>query len=415
MPIPVELALVAISILITLVVVSDPAWTVWTLGIVALASAVIVLRFDYLDPLIIFILPWVGIDVFANMDISKYARPLGKTTHGILLAVLVVAVAARFFGRRAGEAKGRRWLKCSVNHTVFYGAALFFVVFTLFNIAVAGYIPLIRGIQTGDTAYLTFGIHGVFGLYNAFANALAVSSFFLYLKRGDKRFLLVYFAVLLAFVLFVTRQNVLSVIVQSFLVYCLVRGKVRRRTLVIGVSVLLILFALAGNWRSGDIKKIAGVRDEYAWVPDPVIWVYGYSYFTVLNLDNVISDPRLPAYDGSSLFGLLPSFLRPKVNYTSQNRELDQFTVYSYIAPIYADVGIGGVILFTFLVCLWGARSYERARKDGSFYSVVKYSVLFYCLLFSFFVNYWLYLPIIAQIPILKAFSRYGFTPEGTV
>jgi len=406
-PLAAELALAAVSVLITLEVVAHPHWTLWIIAAAAVVAAVIVLKFDYLNPLIAFLLPWIGISMFANMGISKYARPLSGKTHAILLAVQVVAVGGYFLARHAGPATGRKRLKCNVNHAVFC-----FVAFTLFNIAVAGYVPLIRGIATGDTEYLTFGVHGVFGLYNAFANALAVFSFFLYLKRGGKRYLWICVAVLSVFVLFVTRQNLLSVIVENFVVYGLVRGRIRRRTLALGAALLLVLFALAGTWRSGDIKEIAGVREEYAWVPDPVIWVYGYSYFTALNLDNVISDPKFPAFDGSSLFGLMPSFLRPKVSYANQTRELSQFTVYSYIAPIYADIGIAGVLLFTFAMCWWGAQSYQRARQERSFYSIAKYAVLFYCALFSFFVNYWLFLPIIAQIPILKVFSRYGFRPE---
>jgi oligosaccharide repeat unit polymerase len=411
-PAPLELALAAISALITLDVVAHPAWALWAIAVAAVGTAVIVLRFDYLNPLMAFLLPWVGINLFAGMGISRFARPLSGKTHAILLAVLVVAVGAHFFARGSRPAEGITREKCRVNHAGFWGLVVFFAAFSIFNVVLAGYVPLIRGIQTGSTDYLEFGIHGVFGLYNAFANALAVFSFFLYLKRGEKRYLWLYAAILCVFGLFVTRQNIISAIVESLIVYCFVRGKIRFRSLALGAALLLVLFALAGNWRSGDIRKIAGVREEYTWIPDPVIWVYGYSYFTVLNLDNVISNPKFSAFDGSSLFGLMPSFLRPKVSYADQTRELSQFTVYSYIAPIYADIGIAGVLVFTLAVCWWGARSYQRAREERSFYSIAKYSVLFYCALFSFFVNYWLYLPIIAQIPILKAFSKDLLEPE---
>jgi oligosaccharide repeat unit polymerase len=182
------------------------------------------------------------------------------------------------------------------------------------------------------------------------------------------------------------------------------------------------LFSVAGNLRSGDIREIAGIKDEYQDLPDGAIWIYGYSYFNVLNLDNVVTNPRLPVYDGSAVLSLLPSFLRPEISHIDEEIELEQFTAYSYVAPIYADVGLWGTVLFTCAIIWWTVRSYQQALRDRSFYSISKYSVLLFCALFSFFVNFWFYLPIISEIPILALMARYvlstrtsrsasGFTP----
>ena len=289
----------------------------------------------------------------------------------------------------------------------FSALVVLFAVLTIFNVAVAGYVPLINGIRTGDTGYLDFGVHGIYGFYNALANALGVLAFFLFLRTGQKSYLVVCLLIGAVFVLFVTRGNLLSLLVECTVVYCFVRGGISWKKLAAGGALMLVLFSVAGNLRSGDIKDIAGIEDEYQNLPDGVIWIYGYSYFNVLNLDNVVTNPRLPAYDGSAVLSLLPSFLRPEISHIDEEIELEQFNAYSYVAPIYADVGLWGTVLFTCGIMWWTVRSYQQALCDRSFYSISKYSVLLFCALFSFFVNFWFYLPIISEIPILALMSRY--------
>ncbi len=214
------------------------------------------------------------------------------------------------------------------------------------------------------------------------------------------------------FVLFVTRQNILSLLVQCAVLHGLVRGRISAKKLGAGILLVLILFSVAGNLRTEGIKDIAGIKEEYQNLPDPLIWVYGYSYFNVLNLDNVVTSPYVPFYDGSGILSLLPSFLRPDTSHTEDELEVEQFTVLSYIAPIYADAGLWGTVVFTIAVIWWTTRSYQQAVGTRSFYPAAKYSVLFFCALFSFFWNFWMYLPVIFEIPILALISRYAIREE---
>jgi len=384
----------------------------WAWSVVCLPAAIFVLKFDYLNPLLAYLLPWTVITLLSTVEISKYSRPVSEKTYTVLLAIEVIVVVTYYLAVLSKPLRKRKPQQRNANLGRYRVLVLFYIAMTGFNVLAAGYIPLIRGIQTGDTGYLDFGVHGIFGFYNAFANALGVLSFYLYLKTGRKQFVWVCVLILAVFVLFVTRGNVISFLVESFVVYCLVRGRVSRRILVAGATAAVILFGVAGNLRSGSVKDIAGVKEEYRSLPDTVIWVYAYSYFNILNFDNVATNPHFPAYDGSSLFGLLPSVLRPTVAYNEQVLEVPEFNVLSYIAPVYADVGLWGAILFTAGVTWWGTWSYQHALEESSFYAITKYSVLFYCALFSFFANFWLYLPIIAQIPLFKGFSEYVLTVE---
>jgi oligosaccharide repeat unit polymerase len=241
-----------------------------------------------------------------------------------------------------------------------------------------------------------------------------VFSYFGFLQTGRKLYLYVCLLICFVFVLFVTRQNLVSMLIECTVLHCLMRGRISRKKLTAGVGAVLILFAIAGQLRSGSIKEIAGIKEEYQTLPDAVIWIYGYSYFNVLNLDNIVTNSRVPLYDGSAVMNLLPSSIRPTMSRDLEAIEVSELNVSSYVAPIYADVGFWGTLIFTCGVMWWSVRSYRRALQEGSFYSVSKYSVLFFCALFSFYVNFWFYLPIIFEIPILAWMSKYILVPEAS-
>ena len=383
---------------------SSSPFVLWS--IIFVPAVMFVLKFDYLNPLLVFLLPWFVVTLFASMEVSRFARPLSEKTYRVLWGMEAAAIVSYYLAVQSKPKRSPRQEE-AIKEGRYWTLVWIYAALTIFNVAAAGYVPLIRGIQTGDTDYLDFGVHSIFGFYNAFSNALGVLSFFVWMRTGRKAYLWVLLLIFTFFVLFVTRQNVMSMVVECAVVYCFVKGRISGTKIAAGVAVVAILFAVAGNLRSGNIKEIAGIKEEYQDLPDAMIWIYGYSYFNVLNLDNVITNPAVPFYDGSGVLALLPTVLRPTTSHTVDELEVEQFTVSSYVAPIYADVGFWGIVLFTGAVTWWGIRSYQRAMQDGSFYSIAKYSVLFLCALFSLFWNFWFYLPIIFEIPIFAGMSVY--------
>lgn len=359
-------------------------------------------QFDYLDPVVGYLCPWMLILLFSVTKLSRFAITIHRSTYSLVLLSVVCALFAGGAKSQTTVGGGRRWLaprRTRWNPRTFFRVIDFiFVAFTIFNVVQAGYIPLIRGIATGDTGYLDFGIHGVFGLYLAMANALAIMYLIVYLRTGSRRFLVRYIAIFVVFVLFVSRQNVISSGVESVVAYSIIRGKVPLRKLVIGFVASGILFSIVGNFRSGSIREIAGVEDE--WVPDPVVWLYSYSYFNIANIDNLITRSNAPYYDGSSFNQLLPSFLRPKSDPEDylQYLLLINFNVASYMFPVYNDLGRLGVFCLTLIAISLAVRRYARLHQPSSISQVGIYCVLYFCAAFSFFFNFWFYLPVIFQI-----------------
>lgn len=365
-------------------------------------------RFDYLDPVVGYLSPWLLILLFSVTKLSRFAISIHRSTYSLVLVSMVCAVVAGAWTRQTRVSAQRKWLPPKRTRwnvrTFFRTIDLLFVAFTIFNIVQAGYIPLIRGIATGDTGYLDFGIHGVFGFYLAMANALAIIYFILYLRTANRRYLYRYFGILFVFVLFVSRQNVISTAVESVIAYSLVRNKIPIRKIAVGFVISGILFSIVGNFRSGSIRQIAGIDDD--WVPDPLVWLYSYSYFNIANVDNLITRSNAPYYDGSSFDQLLPSFLRPKTNQENPYLLLINFNVSSYMFPIYNDIGEAGVLLLTLVAIYLTSKRYARINRPSSISRLGIYCVLYFCASFSFFFNFWFYLPVVFQIFFFYSFGN---------
>ncbi len=365
-------------------------------------------RFDYLDPLVGYLLPWLLILLFSTTRISRFAISIHRPTYTLVIVSLVCALFVAGGKGTAASAK-RHWIKPSPSRldprAVFLAIDIFFISFTIFNVMAAGYLPLLRGMSTGDTGYLDFGIHGVFGFYLAMANALAILYLVIFLRTGKRVYLIRYFGIVILFVLLVTRQNIISVAVESAVAYSLIRRRIKWRTILASLALGGAMFSLMGNFRSGSIREIAGIETKYSWVPDSVVWLYAYSYFNIANIDNLVSLSDAPYYNASSISQLIPSSLRPSYD-TGVYLLLINFNVSSYMFPVYEDAGRTGVFALTILALWLTERKYRLINQPTSIRQVGIYCVLYFCASFSFFFNFWFYLPVIFQVAFFMMFGN---------
>lgn len=107
-----------------------------------------------------------------------------------------------------------------------------------------------------------------------------------------------------------TRQNIISLVIESFFVYTVLKGRIQIAKASIIAVISIVAFGALGSLRSGSIDDLIGAKPEYSWIPSSFTWVYSYFYFNILLNDNVINYSAAPYYDRSSLTGFLPSFLR---------------------------------------------------------------------------------------------------------
>lgn len=367
----------------------------------------LVYKLDVTNIWIAFALPWLLILGYSAMDLSVYSRPIGGDT--ILSIVLVISIGLIILPCNGIHTPLLNNYQITVKDSRFKLLLTFYIFFCLLNVLLAGYIPLLRGIMSGDTGYMDFGVKGLYGFFNAFANAFGISSFYFWLNNPQRRlYKWTYFLVLSVFFVFVTRQNMISLLIESFIVYSFLIKKIPGIRLTVIFSVVLVIFSLIGDMRVGaDIAEIAKIKEDYLWIPRAFIWLYAYFYFNILNLDNVVESIPHPAFDGSSVAGLLPSFLRPEFQGAEELLEVSSFTVNSFISPIFFDVGFLGLAIFFVFYCSLAWFYWNKLLEKPNFLGCLGYSVLYFCFLFSFFVNFWFYLPVIFQLFFLWFFCKF--------
>lgn len=376
------------------------AWLAIPIGIIAFIQS----RSNYLSPVFAFVLPWLFVIEFSALEISNIFRQTSKSAVITIIVALCVGIIVGSARPKAEKITHSSPNIRSAKRIIFLGL-IAYLLFTVLQIGLAGYVPLIRGILTGDTGYKDFGIHSIYGLYNAYATALATASMYIYFMTKRRIFLLAPICVFFGFILLVTRQNILTLLVQWLVVYSIVIGSISKKKILAFVLVLLLVFAAAGEFRTGDIRQLIQLKQEFIWLPSAFIWFFSYMYFNVLNLDNTLTDPNVPYFDGRSIATLIPSSFRPEIE-KAGHLEVSNFTVSSFLDPIVADGGIVYVVLFVALVMWLTNYFYLRARKTNNLLNVCIFSTLYFCMLFSFFSNFWLYLPVISQIFFFVIFNR---------
>lgn len=361
---------------------------------------------DYLSPQFAFATPWFAILIFSKFEISEIYRNVDFFVYELLLTCictfLFLSCLCSSKIKKDINLNNLYVLKNKKNLFLFF----IFLFFAIANVVYAGYIPLVNILLGVYADYLKFGIKGFYGFFNAFANVVGLIFFYTYLIKKEKIYLIFYIVVALVFLLFVSRQNILSLLIESFVIYSFVRSRVTYKKILVMFTVLMFCFSLIGSLRSGDIKVVAKIVPEYQWLPDSFVWGYSYSFFNILNLENIISEQGVPYYDLSSMDMLIPSVFRPQAVETRSLLENDSFTVSSFISPIYRDGGIFFTLFWVAIISYLTSKQYQAIYRKKTMRSMLIYSVLYFCALMSFFTNFWFYLPVIAQIPIIVYLTK---------
>jgi oligosaccharide repeat unit polymerase len=399
-------ALSAIVVWVTAKFDTDPATFVIVACSACLLICVSLYEFDYLHPTVVYLLPWLLILFFSIIPISSHARPVEAATYAVLLANMFAWMfgcvsapasstphrnkkAISYQSTSLAEFRGNFGPTLAVGFVILYA-------FAAVNVLLAGYVPLLSLVTTGDSRYWEFGVPSVYGAFLAYANALGCLAFYIYLRSGRRKYLILFLSVLVMHLAFVTRQNIATLLVEAFVIRGLTVKRFSTFTIIWSIALSLVAFSALGTLRSGDIKAIIGVQQQYNWIPTSLIWVYAYSYFNALNIDNTIAASGAPYFDGYMWQSLLPSILRPDVDHGNY-LEISSMNVSSYVYPVYIDIG-NGVVLWTFIVGLLTAIAYRRALTLCRFVDVATYGCLFFCAFLSFFTDCWLYLPVIFQL-----------------
>lgn len=264
-----------------------------------------------------------------------------------------------------------------------------------FEIVYFGGIPLLGLLGVGaPIAYVDFGIPGFHGLLNSlFYTGCAVTFARILLGSSKRTFLLMTVSVSYP-VLVMSRQVLISLILQYALIYFSIRRPSPRILLRAGVvlTAILLIFGYLGDARSGrdSIIELAAPTFAYPdWLPSAFIWIYIYLSTPLNNVNyNIDIAPNYLPLETAGSF--IPSFAREDLlsgfGGTKQWDLVSQsFNVGSLLQSLLIDFGVGGAIIFTLMCGVVFSRLRRRATTSPSaFFAVI---VLLHGLALSFFAN----------------------------
>jgi oligosaccharide repeat unit polymerase len=259
-----------------------------------------------------------------------------------------------------------------------------------------------------EILYTDFGIPGFHGLINALFYAVCCYRFALILLCDDPRRMKWLILVSSLYPVFViSRQVLISLLLQYLFIYLAIRrptGRRYMRVVVVFIGVFF-LFGYLGDLRSGreHIIQLAAPTFEYPdWVPSAFIWFYIY-VCTPLNNVNANID-IMPNYLPLETVGsFIPSFAREsflKAFGASRQWDLvtESFNVSSLLQSMVTDFGVYGSLGFALLCGLAFSVILRRSRHSPvAFFSLV---VILHGIALSFFANLLFHLVFLFQMLI---------------
>ena len=271
---------------------------------------------------------------------------------------------------------------------------IIFVLGISFEIAFFGGVPFLGLIGIGSLAYGDFGIPGFHGVLNALFYTGCIVTFARILLGSSKRAWPLWIFSIAYPILMVSRQVLISVLVQYLFIYFSIRRPSPRilvRTGILFIATLLV-FGYVGDARSGRdaIIYIAAPTFDYPdWLPSAFIWVYIYLASPLNNVNhNIDIAPNYFPLETAGTF--IPSFARDDflaASGATQQWDLvaTELNVSSLLQSFLTDFGVGGAIVFTLLCGVAFSRLRRRAATSAAaFFMVI---VVLHGLALSFFTN----------------------------
>lgn len=286
------------------------------------------------------------------------------------------------------------------------------VILTIFEIVYFKGLPFLSiiGITNGIDRYTEWGIPSLHGLLNAIILSISNFIFLNYIQTKNKNYLYIFFICLLWPILLLTRQLLMSMLLQSILIFVYYRGiKIKSFFKILGfVFLITMVFGIIGDIRTGEsFLDVAQPADNFPkWLPSGFLWVYIYIVSPLNNINFNIENFNnfdFNLYPISA--GLLPSFIRDNIiTNTSQlkfNLVNDNLNVSTFFLTYLTSFGLFGSIIF---FCIMGfflnfmyAKYITSSHPLKWLFVIV---VLTHNVLFSIFVDFFFNLVFIFQIII---------------
>lgn len=279
----------------------------------------------------------------------------------------------------------------------------------IFETIYSGGLPIIWKLMGDSRTYFDYGVSSLHGLMNALGLVIITMATLAFLKEKGRKNRAIFggmIALCLAFYLcLITRQVLISAVIQMIVVFILSKRKINYRKL---VTILLatalvgiIAFGIIGNLRTGydGFLNVAGITTSIPPMFIGFYWVYMYLTMSIANINNAVVlgiNHYGGLYQAARVF--LPTVLSRAIfaggavvmpNYLVTN----SFNVSGYFIDFYTGMGVPGVILIAALYGLLGGIIYRLLQQERTEKRVLLYAVYLQIIILSFFFNHLFYLP----------------------
>lgn len=368
-----------------------------------------------LNPAFMYAATWTFVLLLYSLRLSDLLDPLRPST-----VLLVVGTSLSFilgwileslpnYGRLAAAKIDLDVLRAIINSAqVGRRLKAIWIIFGLgviFEVAYFNGAPGLGLIGIGSQiAYTEFGIPGFHGLLNSLFYACCAVTFTRTLLGSSNRTFLLMMVSISYPILVMSRQVLISLLLQYLFIYFSVRRPSPRVFVRAGVLFIaaFLIFGYLGDIRSGrdHIINLAAPSFEYPdWLPSAFIWIYIYLSTPLNNVNyNIDISPNYFPLETAGSF--IPSFAREAfLGAIGASRQWDlatSFNVSSLLQSFLTDFGVSGAIVFTLLCGVVFSRLRRRsATSPAAFFAVI---VLLHGLALSFFANLLFHLVFIFEI-----------------
>jgi oligosaccharide repeat unit polymerase len=285
----------------------------------------------------------------------------------------------------------------------------FWIIASAVEFSFFGFLPILSVGNIGET-YFDYGIHGLHGLLNAIIITISNIVAYKYFISKKNKYIVLFILILIWPILLLTRQVLISMLIQAGGIYLYSRRKVlsftKKLQMTLCVVLTLFFFGVLGNFRSGSeaLDIVAGISPNCpSFLSDAFLWAYAYLTTPLNNLNHNIEIYLIFDFNPSVIIrGLLPSPLRSNISTENIGFSLvsENLTV-STMHPKYLEAfGIIGS-LFAYLLCGYLIfRIYLKFRMSEN----VRWLFIIVCithnLFLSFFVDCNLNIIFLSQIMI---------------
>ncbi len=365
------------------------------------------------SPFTAFFLPWAFVLIGQSLALCNIILPIYSSFYLIVIGNMVTSIAIAFFIQtffpKPLAASKTKLVDLPISprlQKVTYVFIAIYLVVQAFQVMYFKGTPLLWLLTNDPRNYFDFGVSSLNGLLNAIYLLSTTLLFLIYLKnkRGYHLALLLF---LIAFpILLVSRQLFVSVFLQIACCLLLYQPKLVRKIALVFL-LMLAAFIVVGNMRTGS-EQLVKILEPAEYIPPylySLLWIYAYVVTPFNNVNaaiDFITPLGVPFFEISSL---LPSILRPEIatdDGTGFALVHQSMNVSTFYLPPLLDFGKFWAFLFMAVFQLMLFLSYRRALHANSWVDVVEYAVLYMVMVLSIFTNLLLFLPVIAQLVILK-------------